>query len=484
MAKVKGMVIEVKDNSIYLVTRDGEFIKTPLTGVPPKIGDEIHVTIRPKINYLKYAAVAALLMLMMLLPVVYVYSQPAAYVCVDINPSVELSLSWKGSVKEAIGLNRDGENLLQQVDIENKPLNEAMAMLIDKAIALGYIDKTRENTIQIAYVEKRKNTVDPTLLQKTVEQELEQEKITSYLKITRAGAEALKEAREKKVSINKVILKKQYGDKIRDEDLKHPMSRIIEKVGKTRIFKPENLIKFENSKPKRTKPNLKPKPHDDTKQDKTDEKSNRPKNIPKPADPDKKTLPDRPHPFNKKKPEDSKGKNMHDTIKEKITDIDQKETDEENQWQYNNSSKIKRENTIKKGADKSINKPAVNKQGFPEKQDRTKTGKNHRQDIEEEIEKHRDESPEDDAETKKQIKEAEKNIEEKIERSFQESEEASDDESSRKEKGHQEAGKGDNDENNPEKKKASEKTSKPNKTTKISAKNQETIDVPGFIFPF
>jgi|GEM_PF-3344280 len=438
MAKVKGIVIEVKDNSIYLVTRDGEFIKTPLTDAPPKIGEEIHVTIRPKINYLKYTAAAALLMLMILLPVVYVYSQPVAYVCVDINPSVELSLSWKGSVKEAIGLNRDGENLLQQVDIKNKPLNEAMAMLIDKAIAIGYIDKTRENTIQIAYVEKRKNTVDPTLLQKTVEQKLEQEKITSYLKITRADAEALKEAREKKVSINKVILQKQYGDKIRDEELKHPMSRIIEKVGKTRIFKPENLIKFENSKLERTKPNLKPKPRDDTKQDKTDKKSNIPKNTPKPADPDKKTLPDRPHPFNKKKPEDSKGEKVHDTIK--------------------------------KSADKSIDNPAVNKQDLPEKPDSTKAGKNHRQDIEEEIEKHRDDSPKDDAETKKQIKEAEKNIEEKIERPFQESEEAPDDESSLKEREHQEAGKDDNDENNPEKKKAPEKKSTPHKKTKIPAK--------------
>ncbi len=465
MTMVKGMVIEVKDNSIYLVTRDGEFIKTPLTGSPPKIGEEIHVTIRPKTNYLKYVAAAALLMLMMLLPVVYVYSQPAAYVCVDINPSVELALSWKGTVKEAIGLNRDGENLLQQVDIKNTPLNEAMAMLIDKAIAIGYIDKTRENTIQIAYVEKRKNTVDPTLLQETIEQELEQEKITSYLKITRADAEALKEAREKKVSINKVILQKQYGDKIRDEELKHPMSRIIEKVGKTQIFKPENLIKFENSKPERTKPNLKPKPRDDTKQDKTDKKSNRSKNTPKPADPDKKTLKARPHPFNKKKPEDSKEKNIHDTIKEKITDIDQKETDEENQWQHNNSSKIKRENTIKKGPDKSIVNPTVNKQDLPDKQDRTKAGKNHRQDIEEEIEKHRDDSPEDDAETKEQIKEAEKNIEEKIERPFQESEETSDDESSRNEREHQEAGKDDNDEDNdednPEKKKAPEEKSNP-----------------------
>ncbi|MDO9628317.1 MAG: hypothetical protein Q7I99_00330 [Acholeplasmataceae bacterium] len=69
------------------------------------------------------------------------------YVTLDINPSVELIVTPKERVVYANPLNADGEILLAELDLVGMKLEVAIALIIETAVELGYIDLEAEETI-------------------------------------------------------------------------------------------------------------------------------------------------------------------------------------------------------------------------------------------------------------------------------------------------------------------------------------------------
>ncbi|MFA5007548.1 MAG: hypothetical protein WC509_08845, partial [Candidatus Izemoplasmatales bacterium] len=62
------------------------------------------------------------------------------YVTLDINPSIDLTVSGNDKVLDANALNEDGEVLLLELDLIGETSADALEMIIDKAIELGFID--------------------------------------------------------------------------------------------------------------------------------------------------------------------------------------------------------------------------------------------------------------------------------------------------------------------------------------------------------
>lgn len=75
-----------------------------------------------------------------------VNAQDDTYVTIDINPSVELIVNKNEVVIYANALNEDAEVLLANLDLIGMPLDEAMDLIIQTAIELGYIDVDAEET--------------------------------------------------------------------------------------------------------------------------------------------------------------------------------------------------------------------------------------------------------------------------------------------------------------------------------------------------
>lgn len=67
------------------------------------------------------------------------YITPSAFVDMDVNPSVELSLNRFGRVLEASPYNDDGAAILQGVSVKNKTYEQAIQMLLDEMILQGYL---------------------------------------------------------------------------------------------------------------------------------------------------------------------------------------------------------------------------------------------------------------------------------------------------------------------------------------------------------
>ena len=69
------------------------------------------------------------------------YNDPAAYVGIDINPSLELSVNTFGTVIGARPLNEDADAVLQSVALEGKSYEDALAALLQSEALSTYIDE-------------------------------------------------------------------------------------------------------------------------------------------------------------------------------------------------------------------------------------------------------------------------------------------------------------------------------------------------------
>jgi len=82
-------------------------------------------------------------------------AQEDTYLTLDINPSIELIITPREKVVYANPLNEDGEVLLAELDLIGMQLDDAMDLIIETAIELGYIDIDAEEAfVQVSAISK------------------------------------------------------------------------------------------------------------------------------------------------------------------------------------------------------------------------------------------------------------------------------------------------------------------------------------------
>lgn len=96
---------------------------------------------RRKASLLPKAALAATAVLAVLIPVFTynLYFTAAAYVSIDVNPSLELSLNRFEKVIDSHAFNEDGQIILSDTAWHGKSYDEATALLLDSMQAGGFM---------------------------------------------------------------------------------------------------------------------------------------------------------------------------------------------------------------------------------------------------------------------------------------------------------------------------------------------------------
>lgn len=119
----------------------------------------------------------------------YAYARtPLAYVSVDINPSVELGVNGFDKVVSAEAYNEDGRKVLENTNLINFNINNAVSSVISNAISYGYIKEDGSSAIEVTTSTDKKNiatkldeslkeTVDKTLENNNVDAEVETENV-------------------------------------------------------------------------------------------------------------------------------------------------------------------------------------------------------------------------------------------------------------------------------------------------------------------
>lgn len=135
----KGLVMQIQNKALIVMTQDGQFMRIPKKDRVFEIGEEITFPARSfhtKLMYSLAVACTAVVIVMISLFSGFSFfnkSAVAAYVTMDINPSIELAINDQEIVIETKGLNVEGMDLLKNLDIVGESLTEAVDRIIEQA---------------------------------------------------------------------------------------------------------------------------------------------------------------------------------------------------------------------------------------------------------------------------------------------------------------------------------------------------------------
>ncbi|NHC42763.1 anti-sigma factor domain-containing protein [Bacillus sp. MM2020_1] len=156
----KGIVMEIDDACLTLLTPEGEFLHARRQNQPYLIGEEIHFfpmesvktnKYNTVINILKlkpvWALMAALLIFLGSFFPMYQNNKAYAYMSIDVNPSIELGINKKMQVVEITGYNKEGKQIISQLNKwKKKDVSKVAQTILAEMKEEGFF-KTQEHVI-------------------------------------------------------------------------------------------------------------------------------------------------------------------------------------------------------------------------------------------------------------------------------------------------------------------------------------------------
>lgn len=177
MERLTGVVLERDGRHIVLLTPLGEFKRVRISGRLPDIGEEVCIPVAhrrffkmPKSGWI--AVAAAVLLLLVGNPLLTMVTKPPeaamAYVSIDIKPSIELTVSDRYNVMDALALNADGQRVLNGIELKGVKYTDAVDRIKNKASQLGYINSKNANTVLVSVAFLNDSKVDKALAERTL----------------------------------------------------------------------------------------------------------------------------------------------------------------------------------------------------------------------------------------------------------------------------------------------------------------------------
>lgn len=141
----------------------------------------------------------------------YAYYTPTSYVSLDVNPSIEYRLNVFDRVLSVVGVNDDGENILDgigQTKIKNKSIDKAIKETINAISELGYFPKDSDGGVVIAVSDKKTERAEKLSekLKETVEEIAKEEDLDVEVESVSVGEARVQEARSLGVTPGKLNL--------------------------------------------------------------------------------------------------------------------------------------------------------------------------------------------------------------------------------------------------------------------------------------
>ena len=253
MARERGVLMDIEGREAIVLTPKGEFKRIPVRDSAWDVGQEVWFEAaepslwnRAFAGWRAYWPAAAVFLLFLLIPAIFVVNRPApvlaAYVTVDINPSIELSVDTRGRVMAAAALNDDGGLVLAGLDLAGRPLDDAVEVIADKAAERGYLGSGKPNTIIITTVPKdpavrlSRDLEEKDLRAKQRAEKIIREKgLNGQVQAVSADLGLREAARKENLPIPKmmaVLAASESGKTISPEEArKIPLAKILEKTG-------------------------------------------------------------------------------------------------------------------------------------------------------------------------------------------------------------------------------------------------------------
>lgn len=224
----RGLVTKIKEEYCIILTGEGTYERIPVPAAGTKIGAEIAYP-----NFIISSAIKPLLLVASFLILFFGYTlfrqatlpKAMAYVSLDINPSLEMSVDRNLNVIDVKYFNSDAANLLMQENLQGKNLYDALTVVINKAIKQNYIKTNQVNLIisTVSSSDADANSVDQKAVQQVLEKSIKTDGFTGEVKTYSVTDEFRSTAEEKGLSPGKFLIYEQLvktGNKISIDEVR------------------------------------------------------------------------------------------------------------------------------------------------------------------------------------------------------------------------------------------------------------------------
>ncbi len=157
MTEFRGSILELNNKKAIVMTEKCDFIsikRTPNMFVGQQLVFNEAKPIKKTNSYIRYAALAASVFVLAVFSVLYMQvfnPEPVfAYIDVDINPSMEITIDNTSKVLSVRALNADAKNLLRDLNLKELPVKEAISEVIDSSKKMGYLSGEKSNKVLIS----------------------------------------------------------------------------------------------------------------------------------------------------------------------------------------------------------------------------------------------------------------------------------------------------------------------------------------------
>ncbi|WP_099364526.1 anti-sigma factor domain-containing protein [Fredinandcohnia onubensis] len=233
----KGIVMDVNDDYVTMLTPDGEFVKAKHTKTSYEIGEEITCfpidervrnVSKPRffqVRKWRYAVASSLVAILFLSLFIPFSSRDEvyAYMSIDINPSFEVGLDENLQVISIEALNDEAKKLLESIpDWKNSTLDSITEKIIENSKDSGYLKGGKQVLITTVVTDSHNTDVDRELEQgiEEIKEEYKKEQI-AVTSIT-STVETRKAAQEKGISTGKLLIEEDKVPKPVEEQKAQP----------------------------------------------------------------------------------------------------------------------------------------------------------------------------------------------------------------------------------------------------------------------
>lgn len=181
MARYRGIIMEIKGQKAILLTPDALFVEVVLPpGREYRVGEEVEGEAVAEPSFRKKmrlsALVAAAAVILLFLAGLFAGGQllfqqqeaVAAYVTVDINPSLELAVDGEGRVKTVTALNEEGTAVSRYLQ-RGEPVDAVVAEAVRIAGERGYFPQEGEKVVLVAVTPVAGREADVSRWQRQIE---------------------------------------------------------------------------------------------------------------------------------------------------------------------------------------------------------------------------------------------------------------------------------------------------------------------------
>ncbi|MGZ9771195.1 anti-sigma-I factor RsgI family protein, partial [Bacillus toyonensis] len=213
----KGIVMDIKKHNVVVLTPNGEFIMFKRKAHSYMIGEEISFDEEeqrsPRFTMPPFLKPASILVACFLCVLLFFYNQPEekafAYVSVDINPSLEASVTKDLRVIDLRACNDDGRRILKELkQWENKQLQDVIRTIIKQSQEDKYL--TNDKQVMLTAVAKDKS-LEPQL--EKAMQELKKEYEIKHITVEYQSSTMQMREDAKKAGVGTGVYIKQENEK-------------------------------------------------------------------------------------------------------------------------------------------------------------------------------------------------------------------------------------------------------------------------------